>query len=138
MNPLFSLYQITVVNRKILAWEWICISNRVIKWQAELVLIVHKNYLWKLTHDVFGYSWTNRWNFLSFNIWIFSYNLFVVKERAKFWFQFYNKCTLLVSLSKSVQFGDLYRKLHNRNWRNSMKKSRIKSSCVSLECIIPI
>ena len=31
-------------------------------------------------------------------------NLFVVKGRAKFSFQFYNKYTLSVSLSKSVQF----------------------------------
>ena len=40
-----------------------------------------------------------------------------------------------MSLSKSVQFGHLYRKLYNRNWRNSMRKGRIKSPCVSLECI---
>ena len=43
-----------------------------------------------------------------------------------------------MSLSKSVQFGHLYRKLYNRNWRNSMRKGRIKSPCVSLECIIRI
>ena len=41
--------------------------------------------------------------------------------------QFYNKYTLSVSLSKSVQFGHLYRKLHNRNWRNLLKEWRIKS-----------
>ena len=37
-------------------------------------------------------------------------------------FQFYNKYTLSVSLSMSVQFGHLYSKLHNGNWRNSMRK----------------
>ena len=39
---------------------------------------------------------------------------------------------LLVSLSKSVQFGHLYRKLHNRNWKNSMKKGWIESSFTAL------
>ena len=55
----------------------------------------------------------SRYNIGKFNN--FSNNLFVVKERAKFKFQFYDKYTLSVSLSKSVQFGHLYRKLHNRN-----------------------
>ena len=42
--------------------------------------------------------------------------------------------TFSVSLSRSVQFGHLYRKLHNRNWGNSMIGSHIKSPCVSLKC----
>ena len=53
-------------------------------------------------------------------------------------FQFYNKYTLSVSLSKSVQFGHLYHKLYNRNWKNSMRKGRIKSPWVSLKCLIRI
>ena len=72
----------------------------------------------------------------SFNIWIFSNNLLVVKERTKFYIQFYNKYTLSVSLSESVQFRHLYRKLYYRNWRNLLRKGRIKSPCVSLECAI--
>ena len=36
-----------------------------------------------------------------------------------------------MSLSKSVQFGHLNHKLHNRNWRNLMRKGRIKSPCLS-------
>ena len=32
-----------------------------------------------------------------------------------------------MSLSKSVLFEHLYRKLHNRNWRNFLRKGRIKS-----------
>ena len=56
----------------------------------------------------------------SFNIWILSKNLFVVEGRAKFSVLAIN--TLLVSLSQSVQFGNLYRKLDSRDWRNSMNK----------------
>ena len=52
--------------------------------------------------------------------------------------QFYNKYTLSVSLSKSVQFGHLCRKLYNRNWRNLLRKGPIKSPRVSLECAIRI
>ena len=65
-------------------------------------------------------------------------NLFVVKGRAKFSFQFYNKYTLSASPSPFnllCRCPNLYRKLHNRNQRNSMIKGRIKSPCVSLECI---
>ena len=43
-----------------------------------------------------------------------------------------------MSLSKSVQFGHLYHKLYNRNWRNSMRKGRIKFPWVSLKCLIRI
>ena len=43
-----------------------------------------------------------------------------------------------MSLFKSVQFGHLYRKLHNRNLRNLLRKGRVKSPCVSLECAIRI
>ena len=46
-----------------------------------------------------------------------------MKERAKF--KFNNKYTLLVSFSKSVQFEHLYRKLHNRNWRNFWEKAAL-------------
>ena len=52
-----------------------------------------------------------QWNFHSFNTWIFSSNLFVVK-RASEVFKFYNKYTLSVSLFRSIQFRHLYRKLH--------------------------
>ena len=52
MNPLFSFSQITLVDRKILVSEWICISNSVItlvdkrpKNRLQLILIVHKKYL---------------------------------------------------------------------------------------------
>ena len=52
MNPLFSLFQITLVDRKILVSEWICISNSVItlvdkrpKNRLQLILIVHKKYI---------------------------------------------------------------------------------------------
>ena len=52
MNPLFSLSQITLVDRKILVSELICVSNSVItlvdKWptnRLQLILIVHKKYL---------------------------------------------------------------------------------------------
>ena len=37
----------------------------------------------KLKREVFGYSWTNQWNFHPFNIWIFSNNLFVVKAASE-------------------------------------------------------
>ena len=43
---------------------------------------------------------------------------------------------LSVSLCNSVQFRHLYRKLLHRNRRNSMRKSRIKSSCVWLKYLI--
>ena len=52
MIPLFSLTQITLVDRKILVSEWICINNSVVtlldKWPKtclQLILIVHKKYL---------------------------------------------------------------------------------------------
>ena len=52
MNPVFSLSQITLVNKKMLVSEWICISNSVItlvdkrpKNRLQLILIVHKKYL---------------------------------------------------------------------------------------------
>ena len=52
MNPLFSLSQITLVDKKILVSERICIGNCVItlvdKWpknRLQLILIVHKKYL---------------------------------------------------------------------------------------------
>ena len=38
----------------------------------------------KLKREVFGYNWVKRWNIPSFNIWILSKNLFVVKRRARF------------------------------------------------------
>ena len=42
-----------------------------------------------------------------------------------------------LSLCKSAQFFEhLYGKLNNRNWGNSIIKSRIKSPCVKLKCII--
>ena len=51
MNPLFSFTQITLVDRKILVSEWICINNSVItlvdkrpKTRLQLILIVHKKY----------------------------------------------------------------------------------------------
>ena len=57
----------------------------------------------------------------------FIYYLNSLKKICSWWtgernFQFYNKYTLSVSLSMSVQFGHLYSKLHNGNWRNSMRK----------------
>ena len=52
MNPLFPLTQITLVDRKILVLEWICINNSVItlvdkrpKDRLQLILIVYKKYL---------------------------------------------------------------------------------------------
>ena len=49
MNPLFSLSQITLVDRKILVSEWICLSNSVITLvdkrsenRVQLILIVRK------------------------------------------------------------------------------------------------
>ena len=66
---------------------------------------------------------SNRRNFYSFNIWILSDTFFVVKRWAKF--QSYYKYAL-ISLCKSVQFGHLFSKLHDKNWRNPTRKSRIK------------
>ena len=52
MNPLFSLSQITLVDKKILVSEWIFISNSVItlvdkrpKNRLQFISIVHKKYL---------------------------------------------------------------------------------------------
>ena len=52
MNPLFSLSQITLIDRKILVSEWICMSNSAImlvdkqpKNRLQLILIVHKKYI---------------------------------------------------------------------------------------------
>ena len=52
MNPLFSLSQITLVDRKTLVSELICLSNGVTtlvdkrpKNRMQLILIVHKKYL---------------------------------------------------------------------------------------------
>ena len=52
MNPLFSLSHITLLDRKILVSELICLSNNVItlvdkrpKNRLQLILIVHKEYL---------------------------------------------------------------------------------------------
>ena len=52
MNPLFSLSQITLVDKKILVSQWICIGNSVItlvekrpKNRLQLILIIHKKYL---------------------------------------------------------------------------------------------
>ena len=52
MNPLFSLFQTTLVDRKILVSEWIFTNNSVItlidkrpKNLLQLILIVHKKYL---------------------------------------------------------------------------------------------
>ena len=54
MNPLFSLTQISLVDRKISASERICINNSVItlvdkrpKTRLQLILIGHKEYLEK-------------------------------------------------------------------------------------------
>ena len=66
MNPLLYLSQITLVDRKILVSELICISNSVItlvdkrpKNRLQLILIIRKNTFFKkrkLKRDVFGYS----------------------------------------------------------------------------------
>ena len=52
MNPLFSLSQITLVDRKTLVSELICLSNGVTtlvdkrpKNRMQLILIVHRKYL---------------------------------------------------------------------------------------------
>ena len=64
MNPLFSFSQITLVDRKILVSEWICISNSVItlvdkRPKNRLQLINFKRSQKvprKLKLEVFGYS----------------------------------------------------------------------------------
>ena len=52
LNPLFFLSQITLVDKKMLVSEWICISNSIIKLvekrpknRLQLILIVHRKYL---------------------------------------------------------------------------------------------
>ena len=52
MIPLFSLSQITLIDKKIEVSEWICVNNSVItmvdkrpKNRLELILIVRKKYL---------------------------------------------------------------------------------------------
>ena len=64
MNPLFSFSQITLVDRKILVSEWICISNSVItlvdkRPKNRLQLINFKRSQKvprKIKREVFGYS----------------------------------------------------------------------------------
>ena len=62
MNPLFSLSQITLVDRKILVSEWSCISNNVnyVGWQAawkpSAVNFNNQKVHRELKREVFGYS----------------------------------------------------------------------------------
>ena len=80
-----------VVERKILVFRWICISNSVItlvdkrpKNRLQLTLIVHKKYLESKNVRYLVTVKLNDGTFIHLISEFFSNNLFVVKERAKF------------------------------------------------------
>ena len=70
---------------------------------------------------MFYYNWISRRKF-HFD---FSQAIFRCKTVSKVFSP--TTDTLSISLYKSVQFGQLCRKLHNMNRRNSTRKSRIKA-----------
>ena len=139
MNPLFSLSQITLVDRKVLVSEWTCVRNSVIttvdkrpKNRLQLILIVYKKYLERKN---VRYLVTVKLNDRTFIHLISEFSLTICSKRKS---ERNFKSSSTSSLSEFVQFGHLYRKLHNRNWRNLLKKGRMKSPCVSLEYAIRI
>ena len=78
------------------------------------------------TTETEGIFEKRRWNFHSFNTWIFSNNLFVVKEQS---FKFSSKTNIHSRWVFPSAFNlDIC----------TVRKGRIKSPCVSLECAIRI